>query len=189
MSYFFFENKTKCEICNKPIEKRELALFTPYINGDEFPHLEKYNKAFFHRECFDNWELRDELAYAAFKLAKTIEIQDGLNDIVFSDLNFLIIYKENQSEYWINEFYSMFELRINYEQAISVQFLLNEVLQNKETQLIFDDWKFAGEKDTLFLQHSPNNRIIQKLFIPKNRIKDFIIVMDKIINYHQSKNI
>lgn len=184
MSYFFFENKTKCEICTEPIEKREQALFTPYIDSDEFPDLKNFNKAFLHRICFDNYEQRDELAYAAFKLAKHIEVQDGLNDIVFADLHFLILYKEEQSEYWIHEFYSMFELRINAKQAISIHLFLNEVLQNKEAQLLFDDWKFAGEKDGISLQHSPNNRMIQKLIIPKNRIKDFIIAIDNIINDH-----
>lgn len=177
---FFIKNKTECIICHKIIGNFKDAILLPFSFLNENSNLSGYAKNYADRKCFDNWENKKEFVDGYFEVGKRMVENIDFDNIVVKDSYFTVVLQEN--EYCITDFYSIFEMKINYNQAKKIYHFIQETVENKIPELIIKNWKFKGENGEILISELLNDlEVIDEIRIPSDRFNDYVNTFQKIL--------
>jgi hypothetical protein len=185
---FYIEKTTKCLICGEVIDSFKEAVLLPYIMADQNSPLTYFVKNYVHRQCFDTWNKHYEFVQSSFKLGERM-IQEGYyKNVILYDKYFIIDYKKQEDFYHIRDFYSIFELNINIEQANKARIFFEKACTEDHINLEFENTVFnVKNKDVLVIDYS-EGKVNDEITIPHSRINDYITALNYILQHSEYKN-
>ncbi|WP_332452566.1 hypothetical protein [Chryseobacterium aquaticum] len=186
---FYIEKTTKCPICEKVIDSFKESVLLPYILSDQNSTFTYFVKSYVHRNCFDNWNKHNDFVQSSFGLGEKM-IQDGYyENAILHDKYFIIDYKKQENFYQIIDFYSIFEMNINIEQAKKVYDFLEKRLKGDNTLLKFGNLVFNKKNRNVMVTDYDGDKINDEVTIPQSRINDYITALNYILQHSEQKNI
>lgn len=182
---FYIEKTTKCSICEKVIDSFKEAVLLPYILPDQNSTFAYFVKSYVHRNCFDNWNMHDDFVQNSFGLGERMMRESYYENVIFYDKYFIIDYKKHENFYHIIDFYSIFEININIEQAKKIYDFFEKGLKGDNAKLEFGNFVFnIKNRDVLVTDHD-GGKINDEITIPHSRIHDYMVVLKYILQQNE----
>ncbi|WP_131725942.1 hypothetical protein [Chryseobacterium aquaticum] len=117
-------------------------------------------------------------------------IQDGYyENAILHDKYFIIDYKKQENFYQIIDFYSIFKININIEQAKKVYNFLEKGLKGNNNTLKFRNFIFNIKNRNVMVTDYDGDKINDEVIIPQSRINDYITALNYILQHSEQKNI
>lgn len=184
---FYIEKKTKCLICGESIDSFKEAVLLPYIRSKD-SSLIPFVKKYVHRKCFDSWNKRDEFVQSSFKLGENM-IQEGFYDnVIFYDKYFIIDYQKKEDIYKLTDFYLIFEIKINKEQAENAVNFFKKVYFGDNSKLELGNTVFNLQGKNILIIEYDKDEINDEIIIPHSRINDYILALNMILKHNENNN-
>jgi len=178
---FYIEKTTKCLLCAALIDNFKESVLLPHIIADQSSPLNYYVKNYVHRKCFDTWSKHDEFVQSSFNLGERM-IQGGCyENVILYDKYFIIDYKKQENVYHIRDFYSIFEININIEQAKKAYNFFEKACVGDNAKLEFGNIVFNVKNRDVLVTDYDSSKINDEITIPHSRINDYIAALKYIL--------
>lgn len=183
---FLFPGKTKCPICDEPIEKPSEATRLPYVDLNKFPELGRFFRCFIHRKCWPNWNKAKAYAQAAYELVVEASPEDFEPKICFAREQVIIFWVEALNSYRLEDFDLLVTVEIPAAICTPIiDFLYSVSLQrnNFDKQAIIgcQVWSAKPMDSNIEIEIIEGKRVLSRFRVSKQRLSLWLSGLDKVI--------